>query len=241
MIKKPTILIWAGALAVVAMAQDTAVIEWKPKVGETTKYRIAVNANMDAGMGPMDITFTSIMTERILKIEDNKNVTVESTQSDFGLYVGGQDMSSMMSGQVIKALTVMKPNGEVVKRSSEGGNEMENPRMEEMMVTLYPDKPLRLGDSWTREVKGDTSKGTVDAEATYKYEGKEKIGDWDCYKISYTYNEKRGRAPMSAKGTIYIAVENGTMVQSDMSVQNVEFQPGLPPANAVFKVTRIKS
>ena len=33
MIKKPTILIWAGALAVVAMAQDTAVIEWKPKVG----------------------------------------------------------------------------------------------------------------------------------------------------------------------------------------------------------------
>lgn len=239
MIKKSTIFIWAGALAVVAMAQDTALIEWKPKVGDSTKYRITVNASMDAGMGPMDITFSSIITERILKIEDNKNVTVESTQSDFGLFVGGQDMSSMMSGQVIKALVVMKPNGEVVKRSSEGGNEMENPRLEEAMMTLYPDKPLRVGDSWTREVKGDTSKGTVDAEATYKYEGREKIGDWNCYKVAYTYTEKRGRAPMSAKGTIYLAVENGALVQSDMTVQNVEFQPGLPPANAVFKLTRI--
>lgn len=223
-----------------AFAQDAVNIQWKPKVGVTTKMQVDMVAKMDVGTGPTDVEFSAVGTSKVIKIAEDGKVTLETTQGEVKLIFGGQDMSAMMGDMLITATTVMSPLAEVLETKSNAGPEMSQPRLENAMVFLFPEKAVIVGDTWKRTKPGDSEKGTIDSETLYTYLGTDKVGNWDCYKIKVAYKELKGATPTTMTGTIWVDVADGEMCKAALDLKNVEFQAGLPPADATMKITRLK-
>ncbi|HWP31946.1 MAG TPA: hypothetical protein VNK96_09535 [Fimbriimonadales bacterium] len=218
-------------------AQDAVTLAWKPTVGMVNKYKVEVNSTMDMGDGqPHKVVVNFNITEKILKIRDDGNIEVEATQGEMGIVIDGQDLGQGMPSQT--SVTVMKPNGETLERKTENAPGMDNPRLEESFTFIYPDKPLRIGDTWTRKVKADAKKGTVDAEATYKYEGTETVNGQTLWKVSYQFKETGGDMPFTVSGVVWLSSKDGTLFKGEYTMKNVEFQPGVR-ADATAKVTKV--
>jgi hypothetical protein len=229
----------AALIAVAAIAaQDSVRIEWKPEIGRVSKYKVEVTANIDVGAGtPMDMRFGMVQSTKVTKIADGK-ITSETSVSDLSLVVGGNDMSQMMGDRKVTTTSVHKPNGEVVDTKSDS-EEMSNPRLEASYMFIYPNKDLKVGETWSNSIKGDSAKGTVDAEATYKLEGIEALGEVKAYKVSYVYKEKKADNPLSTTAVVWLSPDTGDLIKGEYKMKNVEFQPGMPPTDATAKVTKI--
>jgi hypothetical protein len=229
---KTKIFVGAACLLAVAAfaAQDTFKLEWKPKVGDSLKYQIDVKATMDMGGMMGDLAFGMIQTQKVTKIEEG-NVTMVGTTGNMTLVVNGEDMSQMMGDQNFNSTTVYNAKGELISITSDdpsGGNQT---RMENAYSMSYPNKEVKVGESWVRTIKGDT-KGAVDATGTFTVEGVDMIGSERTVRIRGDYKETKGSTPMSVKSTMWIREKDGAAVKGTFNMKNVEFQPGMPPVDA---------
>lgn len=224
----------AAAVASVALAtfQGTT-IAWKPKVGEVTKYKLTTTSNIQGN----EMSFAAILTSKVLEIKADGTIIVEEKQSDINVRFGEQDFSSMMPPSVTSTAT-MKADGEVVERKSEI-EEGANPRMEAAMEFRYPGKPLEKGGTWTVSRLADSAKKIPASDVTYTYVDDEKVGKFDTWKITFSFKEKDGSAPMSADGTIWLNQSNGEPVKGTFKMKNVEFQEGMGVSDAAAEVNRI--
>ncbi len=233
-------LLAVAMFAAGAFAQGTAKIQYKPKVGVETQSKIEMLAKMDVGTGPTDIEFSAVGTSKVLKVAEDGKITLESTQGQVKLIFGGQDMSAMMGDMTLVTTSILSPRGELLESKNNAGPEMSQPRLENAMVFLYPEAEVAVGEMWKRNKAGNPNIGTVDSETIFTYLGTEKVGNWDCYKIKVAYKELKGATPVSMTGTIWIDVADGEACKADYDLKNMEFQAGLPPADAKIKITRIK-
>jgi hypothetical protein len=222
--------------AVPAIAgQGEVKIVWQPKAGQVSKYKMEVDAEGDFGQGPMKIKVTMGLTNTVKSVSD-KEVVIEGKTTDMKVMLDGNELPIGDSGNDTSTNTYSL-NGDLMSTKSAMGQE--NPRMEQMTSFRYPDKALKAGDSWTREVKGEKG-GFVPATATYTYVGPDKVGKWDCHKVTFEYKETSGDKPSSSKGTIWIDTTTGDAVKLDVSMKDVVFQEGMPAMNATAKMTRVE-
>lgn len=218
----------AGAVA----WQDEAKIVWQPKAGSVAVYNMNVNAEGDFGQGPMKIEVSMKVTNKIDTVTE-KEVTVSSKTTDMKIKLDGNEMPG--GGEEETGSSTFSLDGELISTKSDSG--MGNIRLEQMSTFLYPDRAVKPGETWTRTVKGDKG-GKVNATATYTYQGTEKVGNWDCFKVTYDYKETQGEKPSTAKGTIWIDQATGDAVKLEATLKDVVFQDGLPPMNATIKMMR---
>lgn len=224
--------------AVAFAAQDSVKVEWKPEVGKISKYHIQVAANIDAGGQKMDMSFGMNHAEKVLKIDAGK-ITTETTADGFSLMVNGEDMTQMMGDQKFTVTTTYNANGEPLEMKSDAPPEARQERIENAFSFYYPNKDVKVGESWVRKIKGDAAKNTVDAEATYTLQGIETVGDSKQLKIGFAFKETSGDTPMSATGTVYLMPADGYLVKGNFAMKNVQFDPSMPPTDATCTVTRI--
>lgn len=241
-IKRRVLLAGAALLGVAAVAatQDVVKVEWKPQVGKVASYQFDVLSNMDMGGGQMmDVKFGMRQTYKTLAVDPEK-VTVETVSDRLSLMVGDQDMSQMMGAESFKSVSVMTRSGEVLSTKVEGaGGDFSQPRLENAFTFIFPNREIKIGETWKRMFKGDSAKGTVDGEGVYKLEAVETMNDAKALKISYSYKELVGTAPMTVTGTIWLTAEDGELIKAEYKLVNVEFAPGMPPAAATAKVRRL--
>ncbi|MBA3725090.1 MAG: hypothetical protein H0W86_01240 [Armatimonadetes bacterium] len=229
----------AALLAVAAFAaQESAKVEWKPEVGKTSKYKIAVAANIDAGGQKMDMNFAMHHTAKVTKVEGGK-VVVEIAADAFSLMVNGEDMTQMMGDQKYNSTTTFNANGEPLESKSDSPSEARQERLENAFAFYYPNKEVKVGEAWGRKVKGDAAKSTVDAEATYTLEAVETVGEAKNLRIGFTYKETAGDTPMTGAGTVWLTASVGELVKGTYSMKNVQFDASMPPTDATATVTRI--
>jgi hypothetical protein len=236
---RTNIIVGAACLLAVAAiaAQDTFNLSWKPKVGDSHKYKVDVKASMDMGGMMGDLKVGMVQTMKVLKIEDGK-VTTENTVGNMTLIVNGEDMSQMMGDQSMNSTTVYGLDGSLISLKSEMGMEGNSIRMENAYSMTYPNKEVKVGDSWSRTVKGN-AEGAVDATATFKIDGIETIGTDRCVRIKGDFKETAGQSPMTCKSTMWVRESDGAAVKGTFSMTNVEFQPGMPPVSATATLTKI--
>jgi hypothetical protein len=230
-----------GALAALAVLtalpaiarQDEAKIAWQPKVGSVTKYQMVVDAEGDFGNGPSKIQVTMKVANTI-KTVDDKQIIVEGKTSDMKVTLDGNEMP--VPNDDATSTNTYSLLGDLLSTKSSNGQE--NPRIEQMNAFRYPDKAVKVGDSWERTVKGEKG-GAVPATAKYTFKGIEKSGKYTCFKVEYTYTETSGDKPSSAKGTVWLDQTTGDLVKGDVDMKDVVFQDGIPPMNAKAKMTRV--
>jgi hypothetical protein len=218
-------------LPAAARADEEAVtITWKPKPGQTTSFHYETRSVSN----PTTWVFSAVAKSKVLDVAADGKIHLQLTNSDATLTVAGQDLS----GQVGDANTTTEasylPNG-LTASAPEGPRA----RIEAALQMVFPDHPVKVGDTWKRTVKADADKGLRTAEATYKYEGIETVDKWKAYKITVTYHETEGDDPVSLRGTRWVAVEDGVLVKSQYTVQNGPFAPGMPPEDAEITGSRV--
>lgn len=230
---KRAILLAGLALSALALASYDAVsIKWKPKAGDTAKYKITAKANI-AGT---EMNFGAILTTKVVEITADGNVTVEEKQSDISVKFGDQDFSNM-GPQTMESSSTMKPNGEVIARKS--ASEMDNPRLEAALEFVFPDKDMEKGGSWTIKRDADSAKGLFARETKYTYVGPDTVGKRTCHKIEIAFRELDAPSNMEVTGTVWVDVEDGSQVKGTYKMKNIEFAPGTPPADGESEVIRI--
>lgn len=231
--------IFVGAACLLAVAayaaQDTFNLSWKPKVGDSLKYKVDIKASMDMGGAMGDINVGMIQTSKVTKIEEGK-VVVDSSMGSMTLVVNGEDMSQMMGDQNMSMTSVYNLQGELLSIKGETGMEGAHARMENAYSMTYPNKEVKVGDTWTRTIKGN-AEGAVDATATFTVDGIETIGTDRCVRIKGDFKETTGASPMTCKSTVLIREKDGTAVKGTYVMTNVEFQPGMPPTAATATMT----
>lgn len=223
-----------------AVAQDTANIRWNPKPDQTLRFRLQVKSAIDIGMGNQDMSMGALITQRTRAVTENE-VTVETVQTEFTMAVGGEDLSMMMGDMRITETVRFDRTGRVIERKSDAPAEMgdDNDRQMESVLFIYPNREVKVGDTWSREVTADAKRGVRNARATYKFEGFETVAGKRAWKITFTYAENEGNNPISSTGTVWLDPEDGEMLRGEFTMKNLEFGPGMPPGDASATLTRV--
>lgn len=231
-------------VAMATQAQDGAVdLSWKPAVGYAATFRMVSNMSMDVGQGqPMDMAVTVVVTSKVTKVEDGK-VTVEGGVKDFKMNMNGQDMDGPPGGESPAGQTntqVFSMDGTLVDPGKEqpmSGGE----RVRRLSVLYRPTAPVKMGDSWTKEVPADKEKKVPSGKYKYTLEATETVDGTACYKIKYVYSEMEGATPFGAIGTMWIDTANRNLVKMEAEYQNIQYVEMMPPTNAKVSLTKIKS
>lgn len=229
--KKTGIGIFVAALSVAAFAiQDGVSLKRAAKAGESLKYRLKADVDFQG----TEIALTMQVTEKTSKVEANGNYVVESAQSNGKIVFGGQEMDAPDSTQV----TTYTATGEIIEIKADQVDSNAY-RTANLTAFITSDKPVKVGDTWTTEIKKNDKTGAVAAKGTYKVEGEEKVGDHECFKVKYTTKEvEGGESAATCDATSWISKKDGSIVKSEGMWKNVPF-PGAPgPINAKFSLTR---
>ncbi|MBX3112874.1 MAG: hypothetical protein KF857_12820 [Fimbriimonadaceae bacterium] len=234
-----SVALLVGLLVSPALAtQDKVDLTWKPKVGETKKYKLEVNMSLDLGGQTGDIKVSMINVNKTTKIDGDK-VTTEGSIEKFTMAFNGNEADPSQAGgpdpSDVKTIQVRSlKTGEVLSTETTGTGEVppQNPRIEAMGFFWRPDVQAKVGDSWTKELKKDEKKGTEASTAKFTAAGEEVVLGKKCWKVTYAYTETGIEKPFGATGTFWIDQADGTPVKYEANYENVVFQEGLPPTSA---------
>lgn len=112
------------------------------KEGDTFKYRMS----MEIDFGGTNVLATTTITNKVLKVESEGNIQMESASGEMIIKFGDQEMP-----QPAPPATKMtfKPNGALAKVDGAEG------MMQQMNASqmVYPEKPIKVGDKWSETVK----------------------------------------------------------------------------------------
>ena len=219
-------------LAAFAPAQEEYTLKLQVKEGDTFKYRFT----MELTFGEQSAVVTMNMTSKVIKTDADGNVIIESSSSDGMVKFGEQEMPIPPSPTT---KTTFKPNGMPIR--VEGGNSPDaSLRMARLNSHFFPEKPIKMGDKWNAEVKGEGSTPTLKAD--FELVAKEKIGDQDALKIKFTIQEvgenvMGGTATMS--GHTWIDPKTGMLIRMNASVKGMPAEGAPMPLDGTITMERI--
>lgn len=193
--------------------------------GESAKYQGRVEGTVNS----LPFTFTWNHTDTVKEVSSDGSYAVEEAQSDAKIEVGGNVTPVEGSRQT----TRYEANGKVKSVNSTDPNDI---RVSSLSSVEVPSKRLKVGDTWTIHVKGDSS-GAVEANKVFRVEGHELIGDFDTLRLHASIKETTGSAPASLEATIWVSVKDGSMVKLDGAWVNMPIA-NLEPISVKMTVTR---
>ncbi len=220
-----------AALSLTALAiQEGVILKRTPKVGDQAKYHL--KAEFEANGQPS--SFSATITDKVTKVADNGNYTVESATSEARVNLGGTDIDPGDSANQLTTTTFSKSNEVISVESSQA--DPAQMRMANMQNIKFPDTPLKVGDSWTIEIKkGD--KGGNPVKGKFTVEGRETIGGFDSLKIRGSAKETIEQDPMGMEGTYWISVKDASLVKAVGTITNAPI-PQLGPLNMKISMIR---
>jgi hypothetical protein len=220
-------------LSAVALAANLqgVLIKRVYKEGDVAKYRIKAELEI-AGT---NATFTGLTVEKVLKVNADGTYEVESSQSEAKAVFGGQEMDIPDQGA---SVTVYKPTGDVVELRGPNVN-ADGYRMSNLNNFFPPAGEVKVGDTWTKEIKGDTKTGATDATAKFKYVADEKVGARDTIKIEANFAEKAAEGAKSDY-TIWLDKTDFSMVKTTGKWVNVPMAGSPAPLNGTVELTRVE-
>jgi len=218
------------AVGAIALAAQEFTLKRVAKVGDVIKLKMSVDAEF-AGT-PIKVTATSI--DKVIKVEENGNITTESTQTNMKIKFGDQEFDQDSDSPRVY---VSKPTGELIEIKGDGVDHGYW-RMANMNVLRMPDKPVKVGDKWTFEIAKDAKTGAVAAKHEYEVLGVEKVGRFECLKIKHTFKETEGSEPASANGTLWVDLSDGSLVKAETTQNKVPIPEAPAPMDMKILLER---
>lgn len=218
-------------VAAVAIAQDGFKLRRTPKVGEEITMRLVAEVEV---MG-MNATFSAKVKDKVVKVDENGDYTVESSQSEGKIKLGDQEMDAPNDGATT---TKYSASGAVLEvKGDEIGEDAL--RLANMSAWAFEDKLFKQGDVIEYETKASPKNGNVSSKTRITVGGPEKVGSWDAVKLTYIYKETSGETPAESTGAAWVSTKDGSLIKAEGEYKNAPF-PGAPgPINAKIKMERV--
>ena len=186
---------------------------------------------MDIDFGGQPVFVTTTVTNKVVKVEENGNIQMESASSELTIKFGDQEIPQPASPPT---KITYKPNGSVAK--VEGGDAMMQQMNASQMV--YPEKPVKVGDKWSDTVKHPAGELKID----YEFVGVEKVGEVEALKIkttARTVNGKEGES-YSADGFTWIDPKTGMAVKMETRIKGMQAEGAPMPIDGTLKMELVK-
>ncbi len=199
--------------------------------GDTFKYKLT----MDIDFGGQTVLFSATTTSKVVKVESNGNIVMETTSENAVVKFGDQEMPTPSSPPT---KITFKPNGELVRIEGEGGN---SSSMTSMTSATFPDKPVKVGDKWEREVS--TGEGMPKLKVEYEVVGVEKVGEQETLKLktsAQTANAKEGENSTSYSGHFWVDLKTGMAVRLEMKIKGLQTEGAPMPIDGTLKMELVK-
>lgn len=223
-------LCFAVAALSVAVRDDAVTLKRVNKVGDVAKYKMSGNMTVQGG----EAIYTASMSHKITKADPDGSATVVVSTSDVKISFGGQEMTPPDSPD--QTITY-DAKGEVVSITGGQDSGADTYRFQALNDFSYPEKAVKVGDTWTKERAANAKTGATAVKSDYTVAGREKIDTYDTLKITFKTKET-GADGATIEGTAWMNIADGSLVKSDVTWTNVPV-PGAPgPINGKITVTR---
>lgn len=123
-------------------------------------------------------------------------------------------------------ITVFKLNGEVVSNEPALAS-AEQRRFGRAMQIVVPDKPVDVGGTWTWSSPASEAFGRIGLEGKGELLAFEKRRDVETAKLSLSAWETSGDTPTKSTMTVWVSLADGLPVETQMTVENAPFAPGV--------------
>ncbi len=212
------LLLLAATLAGFAFGQDAFSLVRKPKMGQVLKYQ----NHVDMVIAGTTAVYTAVFTERVVEIGEDGSYVTLATQSDVRVRYGEKDYSP-------------DPPGANKVKYSAGGDLLDVSgdteraaafRLAYLTNIQGAKKAVKPGDKWTVDVKPPES-GVVGGKANYEMLKIEQLGSFKTAVVKFSYKESSGTSPAESEGTVWLNIEDGTLVKYEINIKNAPF-PGAP-------------
>jgi len=217
------------SILAVAVAVDGFTFKRAPKEGEVIKYRIKA----DIALAGIEATFSGLNEEKVTKVEENGNYTVETKATETKLSVAGQEQD--VPDQPATRSTY-NPRGLLVAyQGADSGSGTW--RMANLSGFYAPEAPVAVGAGWTFEQAADEKKETPAFKATFKVLAEEKVNNVDVVKVEGKV-EETGSDAASITSIFWLDKKDWSPVKAEGDWKNVPL-PGAPgPVNAKYTLVR---
>lgn len=208
----------AGASA--NLADDTYSLRWTPKEGDTATYLMKGDLQLNVG----DATLTSKTVQKVIKVAADGSYSVQFTPQDGAVVYQGQ---SLPMGRKI-SINTYKADGEVISVTGEDTNAA-SVRFANLSEFRRPQNPLKIGDTWTYDIKADSKTGVVAVHTSGKLVDAEKYNNLDALKVTLTSEEGNVANPGSIDATYLIDQKDGSLIHYDAKWTSVSFAGAATP------------
>jgi hypothetical protein len=193
------------------------------KAKDLDRYKIAVTTSMDNPMGgQLEIKVSMLIKETVQEVKEDGSLTLihEFEQAAANIMGMDQDITSFMP----KVTQTRDKNGKIDVKV-EGGNEQAAGQVAEMIkgmaraqTAFYPDKPVKIGDSYKVSYKGSIGPGQeADIKGDAKVVAVETISGIKTLKIKITStsasSDANGAAASKSEGTCNLDIKTGKIVR----------------------------
>jgi len=224
---RATLLTACALLSLSAAIAQEYTLKLNVKEGDTFKYRMS----MEIDFGGQSVLATVTITLKVLKVEENGNIQMESASGEMVIKFGDQEMP-----QPAPPVTKMtfKPNGSVAK--VEGGDAMMQ-QMNPAQMT-FPEKPVKVGDKWSDTVKNPNGELKIE----YELVGVEKVGDTEAVKIKVTTRSANAKEweGYSADGFNWIDPKTGMLLKMEARIKGMQVEGAPMPIDGTVKMELVK-
>jgi hypothetical protein len=216
----------AARAQVAAPAADVKAVTlaFTPKVGETTYYKSTSKLSVSG----FDIALEQT-SRQVVKATDDKGVTIVVYSEGGKVVANGSEEEIPASTPV--TMTCDK-SGKLLTFKPE---RPDNPYLSESTLFLialtdrviFPDKPVKPGDTWTTELDNPQVKGKKVVIKT-TFVGEEKAGDVPVWKVKQTFEAdvEGGGAKMTSEATLLLDAANGDTVEEEQTMKNIPTMEG---------------
>ena len=220
-----------------ALAQDKVLLSRKAKVGDVTRTSMDVAMTADIGGRQVSLGLKGIEAATVSAVGADGQLTVRARAESMSVTLDGNPMplppespSSTVVMTRLRSLISYTPGDSTQDAAFEA-------RMFNATTIVFADKPVGVGDTWTREVKADAALGTVAAIAQFKITAFEKVESASTAKVEMTYREA---APggIQSSGSFWIDVATGEDVKTEFEFRNVPF-PQIGLVNGSMRQNRL--
>jgi len=228
----------AGLFLLTTSSQDkTYDMLWHPTAGQHLVYDLKVEGEVMTE----PFVFKAEVHQRVKKVEANGNYQL-GTQFTNGYTKFGTHEDH--TGDDPEEVQKYNKRGELLDKK-QPSTDPDDDNISELVgqATDFspPMNPVKLNDSWTKEIAADKSLSLPAASATYKLSAESKFGEAPTLVVTYTYAQKSGLDPMKAKGVIVLDARDGSIVSVNADVDNLPLAEGTPPGKAKLSMFRKKT
>ena len=222
-----------------AFAQEKVQLQFKAKKGQAITYKVEGNFGVEVGGNKVNFEMKITQRTQITDVSPTGEITRESKAEEYEMIVNGQKMPVPDEALKEKDIEVIKPDGTIVSRKTEGaadGKEerRQSARLSQATDMVFAAKPVGVGDKWSYEFKEDDEKDSIAGVGEFEVVSFEKVKGVDTVKIKTTYGETAEERKLTCTGEVWVEKSSGDTVLATFKMDNLPFgPPGVSPSGTL--------